>query len=67
MTIPHSPAKENTMTIHQPALEPLGDHDYLVRLQQDQDTVVVRMHADNAVVAQIADDEQRVVEATRLT
>lgn len=52
------------MRIDQPALEALGDHDYLVRFQQDQDTVVVRVHADPAVVAQIADDEQRVVEAT---
>ena len=29
------------MTVHQPALEALGDHDYLVRFQQDEDTVVV--------------------------
>jgi hypothetical protein len=52
------------MSVHQPALESLGDHDYLVRFEQDGDTVVVRMHADPTVVAQIADDEQRVVEAT---
>ena len=52
------------MTVNQPALEALGDHDYLVRFQQDEDTVVVRVHADPAVVVQIADDEQRVVEAT---
>jgi hypothetical protein len=52
------------MSVHQPALEALGDHDYLLRFQQDQDTVLVRMHADPAVVARIADDEQRVVEAT---
>jgi len=52
------------MTVHQPALEALGDHDYLVRFQQDEDTVVVLVHADPDVVAQIADDEQRVVEAT---
>jgi hypothetical protein len=52
------------MIIHQPDLEALGDHDYLVRLQQDDDIVVVCVHADPAVVAQIADDEQRVVEAT---
>ena len=45
-------------------VEALGDHDYLVRFKQDEDTVVVRVHADPAVVAQIADDEQRVVEAT---
>ena len=52
------------MTGRQPALEVLGDHDYLVRFQQDEDTVVVRVHADPAVVERIADDEQRVVEAT---
>ena len=52
------------MSIKQPALEALGDHDYLVRFQQDEDTVIVRVHADPAVVAQIGDDEQRVVEAT---
>ena len=52
------------MSVHQPALEALGDHDYLLRFEQDEDTVVVRVHADPAVVAQIAEDEQRVVEAT---
>lgn len=52
------------MTVHPPPLEALGDHDYLIRFQQDQGTKVVRMHADPAVVARIADDEQRVVEAT---
>src|SRR4051812_49234281 len=55
---------ENHMSVHQPVLESLGDHDYLVRFEQDGDTVVVRVYADPAVVAQIADDEQRVVEAT---
>lgn len=34
------------MTINRPALEALGDHDYLVRFQQDDDIVIVRMHAD---------------------
>ena len=52
------------MTVHQPALEALGDHDYLLRFQQNDDTVVVRVHADPAVVVQIAEDERRVVEAT---
>ena len=42
------------MTVNQPALEALGDHAYLVRFQQDEDTVVVRVHADPAVVVQIA-------------
>ena len=52
------------MSVDQPALEALGDHDYLVRLQQGEDTVVLRVHADPAVVERIADEEQRVVEAT---
>ena len=52
------------MAVHQQPAEALGDHDYLVRFHQDEDIVVVRMHADPAVVEQIADDEQRVVEAT---
>ena len=52
------------MSVDQPALEALGDHDYLVRIQQGDDTVVLRMHADPAVVERIADEEQRVVEAT---
>jgi hypothetical protein len=52
------------MSVDQPALEALGDHDYLVRIQQAEDTVVLRVHADPAVVERIADEEQRVVEAT---
>ena len=52
------------MSIDQPTLEALGYHDYLVRFKQDEETVVVRVHADPAVVMQIADDEQSVVEAT---
>jgi hypothetical protein len=65
MTIPAATTKgEGLMSVNQPAVEALGDHDYLLRFIQDEDTVVVRVHADPAVVAQIADDEQRVVEAT---
>jgi hypothetical protein len=52
------------MAIHQPDLEALGDHDYLVRFAQGEDTVLLSIHADPAVVEQIADDEQRVVQAT---
>lgn len=52
------------MGMNQSTLEALGDHDYLVRIRRDDDTVVVRMYADPDVVVQIADDEQRVVEAT---
>ena len=52
------------MSNSQPVLEALGDHDYLVRFVEGENTVVVRVYADPAVVGQIADDEQRVVEAT---
>ncbi len=52
------------MSTNQPILEALGDHDYLIRFHDREDTVVVRLYADPAVVAQIADDEQQVVEAT---
>lgn len=52
------------MTVHPPPIEALGDHDYLVRFQQDQDTRVLRVHADPAVVSQIVSDERKVVEAT---
>jgi hypothetical protein len=52
------------MSIDAPSVEALGDHDYLVRFQQGEDVVVVRVYADPAVVAQIADDEKRVVKAT---
>lgn len=52
------------MSVQQPAIEPLGGHDYLVRFTQDEDTIEVIVHADPAVVEQIAGDEHRVVEAT---
>lgn len=53
------------MAASQPTLEELGDHDYLLRFTQDDDTpVVVRVYADPTVVAQIAADETRVVAAT---
>jgi hypothetical protein len=56
--------RSHHMSVDQPTLEALGDHDYLVRIQQGEDTVVLRVHADPAVVERIADEEQRVVEAT---
>ena len=53
------------MAASQPTLEELGDHDYLLRFTQDDDTpVVVRVYANPTVVAQIAADEARVVTAT---
>ena len=52
------------MSVDRLALEALGEHDYLVRFQQDELRVVVRVHADRAVVVRVGDDEQRVVEAT---
>ena len=42
----------------------LGEHDYLVSFRQDDGTVVIRVHANPAVVIRIADDEKRVVKAT---
>lgn len=52
------------MSIQQPTVESLGDHNYLVRFPLDEDTVVVRLRADPEVVGRIGEDEQRVVEAT---
>ncbi|WP_396928149.1 hypothetical protein [Mycolicibacterium sp.] len=54
------------MRVDPPVLESLGDHDYLLRFVHDEDSVVVCLHADPAVVAQIGDDEQEVVKATAI-
>lgn len=53
--------------IQPPAIEALGDHDYLVRVGQDDELVTIRMRATPEVVARIAGpdaDETRVVAAT---
>lgn len=49
-----------------PIIEPLGDHDYLVRFTQD-DSIEIQMRATPAIVARIAGahaDETRVVAVT---
>jgi hypothetical protein len=53
--------------IETPGIEALGDHDYLVRVAQDEELVTIRMRATPEVVARIAGpgaDETRVVAAT---
>lgn len=55
------------MTAAKPHIEPLGDHHYLVRVREGEDTVGIRVHASPAVVRRIAavdTDETRIVEAT---
>ena len=57
------------MTAEQPQVESLGDHDYLVRVCQGENTTEIRMHASSSVVHRIgvADtdpDEARIIEAT---
>lgn len=50
-----------------PIIEPLGDHDYLVRFMQDDDAVEIEIRATPAIVASIAGadaDETRVIAAT---
>lgn len=54
-------------SIQTPRIEALGDHDYLVRVDQDDELVTIRMRATPEVVARIAGpdaDETRVVAAT---
>lgn len=48
-------------------IDPLGDHDYLVRAALDDEVVTIRVHAASEVVQDIAGeqaDELRVVAAT---
>jgi hypothetical protein len=54
------------MTAEQPHVEPLGEHDYLIRVREGEATVEIRLHASPAVVRRIAVDvdETRIVEAT---
>ena len=54
-------------SIETPGIEAIGDHDYLVRVAQDDEFVTIRMRATPEVVARIAGpdaDETRVVAAT---
>lgn len=53
--------------IETPEIEALGDHDYLVRIAQDEERVTIRIRATPDVVARIAGpdaDETRVIAAT---
>jgi hypothetical protein len=52
--------------IETPVIEALGDHDYLVRVGQDEERVTIRVRATPEVVARIAGpeaDEARVIAA----
>jgi hypothetical protein len=67
--LPHqpSPSKPPALTVEQPRIEALGDHEYLVRATLDEDLVTIRIRATPEVVARIAGadaDETRVVGAT---
>jgi hypothetical protein len=42
------------MSVRYPRIEALGDHDYLVRVAQDEDLVTIRIRADPETVARIA-------------
>lgn len=55
------------MTAAAPRIEDVGDHEYLVRIDLDEDIVTVRVRATPAVIADASGteaDEQRVVAAT---
>jgi hypothetical protein len=55
------------MTAEQPQVEPLGEHNYLVRVREGADAVEIRVHASPTVVHRIAvvdTDETRIIEAT---
>ncbi len=50
-----------------PVIEPFGDHEYLVHIEEDEEIVTIRMRADPTLVAEIGGpdaDESRVVAAT---
>jgi hypothetical protein len=51
----------------QPHVEALGDHNYLIRVHEGEDTIEISVHASPDVVARIAvvdTDENRIIEAT---
>ncbi|SBS70692.1 conserved hypothetical protein [uncultured Mycobacterium sp.] len=55
------------MTVEQPGIEALGDHDYLVHVPLDDDVVTIRMRATPEIVTRIGgadSDETRVIAAT---
>jgi hypothetical protein len=55
------------MTAEQPQVQSLGQHNYLVRVREGEDTIEIQVHASPAVVARIGlidSDESRLIEAT---
>ena len=50
----------------QPHVQALGEHDYLIRVREGDDTIEIRVHASTDVLARLPDDtdEKRLVEAT---
>jgi hypothetical protein len=52
---------------NQPHVEALGDHNFLIRVREGEDTIEIRVHASPGVVQRMAvvdADENRIVEAT---
>lgn len=50
-----------------PRVQALGDHNYVIHVQEGKDTIEIRVHASPDVVARIAvvdTDENRIIEAT---
>jgi hypothetical protein len=48
-------------------VEALGDHNYLIRVREGEDTIEIRVHASPGVVQRITvvdADENRIIEAT---
>jgi hypothetical protein len=55
------------MSSNRPVIDAVGDHDYLVRVSQDDDLVTIRIRANPEAVTRIGGpdaDETRVVAAT---
>lgn len=55
------------MTADKPQVESLGEHHYVVRARQGDDTVEIRVHATPAVIARLTGDETdetRIIQAT---
>ncbi len=50
-----------------PRVQALGDHNYVIHVEEGEDTIEIRVHASPDVVARIAvvdTDENRIIEAT---
>jgi hypothetical protein len=50
----------------EPRIEALGEHNYLLRLREGEDTIEIRVYASPAILGRLpaGTDEYRVVEAT---